>query len=194
MTSNMLINYTLAILFLPLLSFIILIFVSRRLPRQGDWVAIGSVLITLVLSLAMFGSMLLSNDSGFSYEASIDWMDLGAFLIQLGFLIDNITIVMLLVVALISTMTHVFSIKYMAGDIRYSRYYAYLGLFTFSMNGIILSNNLFSLYIFWELVGVERLGGDPGAPAVASFVAHRRFPADVEACLLYTSPSPRDRG
>ena len=151
----MLINYALGILFLPLLSFIILILVGKRLPRQGDWVAIGSVLITLILSLAMFGSMLLSHDPGFSHEASIEWMDLGAFRIELGFLIDNITIVMLLVVALISTMTHVFSIKYMAGDIRYSRYYAYLGLFTFSMNGIVLANNLFSLYIFWELVGVS---------------------------------------
>ena len=151
----MLINYALGILFLPLLSFIILILAGKRLPRQGDWVAIGSVLITLILSLAMFGSMLLSHDPGFSHEASIEWMDLGAFRIELGFLIDNITIVMLLVVALISTMTHVFSIKYMAGDIRYSRYYAYLGLFTFSMNGIVLANNLFSLYIFWELVGVS---------------------------------------
>ena len=151
----MLINYALGILFLPLLSFIILILAGKRLPRQGDWVAIGSVLITLVLSLAMFGSMLLSHDPGFSHEASIEWMDLGAFRIEVGFLIDNITIVMLLVVALISTMTHVFSIKYMAGDIRYSRYYAYLGLFTFSMNGIVLANNLFSLYIFWELVGVS---------------------------------------
>jgi len=152
----MLINYALGILFLPLLSFIILILSGKRLPRQGDWVAIGSVIITLVLSLAMFGSMLLSHDPGLSHEASIDWMDLGAFRIEVGFLIDNITIVMLLVVALISTMmTHVFSIKYMAGDIRYSRYYAYLGLFTFSMNGIVLANNLFSLYIFWELVGVS---------------------------------------
>jgi NADH-quinone oxidoreductase subunit L len=103
----------------------------------------------------MFGSMLLSHDPGFSHEASIDWIDLGVFRIEVGFLIDNITIVMLLVVALISTMTHVFSIKYMAGDIRYSRYYAYLGLFTFSMNGIVLANNLFSLYMFWELVGVS---------------------------------------
>jgi len=154
-TGDMLINYALGILFLPLLSFIILILAGKRLPRQGDWVAIGSVLITLILSLAMFGSMLLSHDPGFSHEASIEWMDLGAFRIELGFLIDNITIVMLLVVALISTMTHVFSIKYMAGDIRYSRYYAYLGLFTFSMNGIVLANNLFSLYIFWELVGVS---------------------------------------
>ena len=155
MTGDMLINYALGILFFPLISFIILIFVGKRLPRQGDIVAIGSILLTLILSLAMFGSMLLSKDPGFRHEASFTWMDLGDFKIKLGFLIDNITIIMLLVVSLISTMTHIFSTKYMEGDIRYSRYYAYLGLFTFSMNGIVLANNLISLYIFWELVGVS---------------------------------------
>jgi NADH-quinone oxidoreductase subunit L len=62
---------------------------------------------------------------------------------------------MLLVVALISTCTHIFSLKYLEGDIRYSRYFAYLGLFTFSMNGIVLANNLISMYMSWELVGVS---------------------------------------
>ena len=62
---------------------------------------------------------------------------------------------MLLVVALISTCTHIFSTQYLKGDIRYSRYFAYLGLFTFSMNGIVLANNLMSMYMFWELVGVS---------------------------------------
>ena len=118
MTGDMLINYALGILFFPLLSFIILIFVGKRLPRQGDIVAIGSILLTLILSLAMFGSMLLSKDPGFRHEASFTWMDLGDFKIKLGFLIDNITIIMLLVVSLISTMTHIFSTKYMEGDIR----------------------------------------------------------------------------
>jgi NADH-quinone oxidoreductase subunit L len=155
MTGDMLINYALGILFLPLVSFIILIFLGKRLPRQGDIVAIGTIVFTLILSLAMFGSMLLSHDPLFNHEASFTWMDLGDFKIELGFLIDNITIIMLLVVSLISTMTHIFSTKYMEGDIRYSRYYAYLGLFTFSMNGIVLANNLVSLYIFWELVGVS---------------------------------------
>jgi len=62
---------------------------------------------------------------------------------------------MLLVVALISTMSHLFSIKYMEGDPLYSRYYAYLSLFTFSMNGIVLANNFMLLYMSWELVGVS---------------------------------------
>ncbi len=155
MTGNILIDYSLLILFLPLAAFMVNLLFGKRLPRQGDWVSIGAVLITLALSGAMFVIMLFSGDAHFKTEASFLWMDLGDFKIELGFLVDNITIVMLLVVALISSMTHIFSIEYLKGDIRYSRYYAYLGLFTFSMNGIVLANNLISLYIFWELVGVS---------------------------------------
>jgi len=155
MTGNMFIDYSLLILFLPLMAFTIQIFIGKRLPRQGDWVSIGAVIITLILAIAMFASMLFGHNPEFSQEASFTWLDMGAFKIELGFLVDNITITMLLVVALISTMTHIFSLKYMEGDIRYSRYFAYLGLFTFSMNGIVLANNLVSMYMFWELVGVS---------------------------------------
>ena len=149
------IQFSLLILLLPLAAFVVQIFFGKRLPRQGDWVSISAVGITLILSLIMFATMLSSYDSGFSKEASFTWIDMGSFSIQLGFLIDNITIIMLVVVALISTCTHIFSLEYMAGDIRYSRYFAYLGLFTFSMNGIVLANNLISMYMSWELVGVS---------------------------------------
>ncbi len=155
MTGNMIIDYALLILFLPLAAFIIQIFFGKRLPRQGDWVATGAVVITLILASAMFAAMLFSHDPDFVLETSFTWINMSAFKVELGFLIDNITITMLLVVALISTMTHIFSLKYLAGDIRYSRYYAYLGLFTFSMNGIVLANNLIAMYMFWELVGVS---------------------------------------
>ncbi len=155
MTGNMIMDYSILILFLPLAAFTIQIFIGKKLPRQGDWVSISAILITLVLSVAMFTSMLIGHDPHFSQQASFTWLDMGSFKIELGFLVDNITIVMLLVVALVSSMTHIFSIKYMEGDIRYSRYYAYLGLFTFSMNGIVLANNLISMYMFWELVGVS---------------------------------------
>ena len=155
MTENIFIDYSLLILFLPLVSFLILVFTGKRLPRQGDWVGIGAILTTLALSISMFVSMLIEYEPGFSHEASFSWINLSAFQVDLGFLVDNITIIMLLVVSLISSMTHIFSTKYLEGDIRYSRYYAYLGLFTFSMNGIVLANNLISLYMFWELVGVS---------------------------------------
>ena len=152
---NMFILYSLFILFLPLLAFLIQIFVGKRLPCQGDWVSIGAISITLVLAILMFISMISRYDPEFSNEASFTWLDMGEFKIRLGFLVDNITIIMLLVVALISTCTHIFSTQYLKGDIRYSRYFAYLGLFTFSMNGIVLANNLMSMYMFWELVGVS---------------------------------------
>jgi NADH-quinone oxidoreductase subunit L len=64
-----------------------------------------------------------------------------------------LTAIMLVVVTLISFLVHLFSSEYMKGDVRYARYFAYLGVFTFSMLGIVIGNNLFALYIFWELVG-----------------------------------------
>ena len=164
---NTFINYSLIILLLPLAAFLVQIFVGKRLPRQGDWVSILAIVTTLVLSLYMFTSMilryvsahgdevLLKAAANWKEEISIKWLDMGSFSIELGILIDNVTIIMLLVVTLISTCTHIFSTKYLEGDIRYSRYFAYLGLFTFSMNGIVLSNNLMSMYMFWELVGVS---------------------------------------
>ena len=154
-SGNIITDFSLLILFLPLLAFIINIIFGKRLPRQGDWVSVGAILITLILSLSLLMNMLMNWDSDFSHEAVIPWIDLGAFKITLGFWVDNITVVMLVVVSLISSMTHIFSLEYMKGDIRYNRYYAYLGLFTFSMNGIVLANNVMSLYIFWELVGVS---------------------------------------
>ncbi len=152
---NIFIQYALLIYFLPLAAFLVQIFIGKRLPRKGDWVSIGAVLLTLVLSLAMFASLLLDMNPDFHQEASFTWLDLGQFKIQVGFLIDTVTIIMLLVVSLISSASHIFSIKYLEGDPRYSRYYAYLSLFTFSMNGIVLSNNLLLLYVSWELVGLS---------------------------------------
>ena len=107
------INYSLLILFLPLVAFVIQIFFGKRLPRQGDWVSIGAISITLILAITMFVKMLLDYDPEFSKEASFVWLDMGAFNIRLGFLVDNITIIMLLVVALISTCTHIFSTQYL---------------------------------------------------------------------------------
>ncbi len=155
MIENSYIQNSLIILFLPLVAFVIQIFLGKRLPRQGDWVSISAIVTTLILSLYMFVSMLQGYDSNFTQEWSFKWINMGSFVVELGVLVDNVTIIMLTVVTLVSTCTHIFSTKYLEGDIRYSRYFAYLGLFTFSMNGIVLSNNLMSMYMFWELVGVS---------------------------------------
>ena len=155
MIENPMILLPLLILFLPLLSFLVLIFFGKRLPRQGDWIAVGSILLTFFFAVYLFVQMLINYNPDFSNSASFSWIDLGAFKINLGILIDNLTIVMLLIVTLVSSCTHIFSLEYMKGDIRYNRYYAYLGLFTFSMNGIVLADNLISMYMSWELVGVS---------------------------------------
>jgi len=149
------INFGILILVLPLLAFVVQIFLGKRLPRQGDWVSVGAVVLTLCLSLAMFAVMLLLYNYDFEQETSWEWFDLGVMSMEIGVLIDNITVVMLVVVAVVSSLVHIYSIGYMKGDPRYSRYFAYLSLFTFSMNGIVLSNNLFSIFMFWELVGLS---------------------------------------
>ncbi len=75
--------------------------------------------------------------------------------IDMGILLDPISAMMLVVVTLVSLMVHIYSLGYMKGEERFTTYYAYLGLFTFSMLGLVLSSNIFQIYIFWELVGVS---------------------------------------
>ncbi len=75
--------------------------------------------------------------------------------INIGAMIDPITAMMLVVVSFISLLVHIYSLAYLKGEKRFATYYAFLGLFTFSMLGLVLSSNIFQLYIFWELVGVS---------------------------------------
>jgi len=75
--------------------------------------------------------------------------------IDMGIVIDPISVMMLVVVTFISLMVHIYSLGYMKGDERFPTYYAFLGLFTFSMLGLVVSSNIFQIYIFWELVGVS---------------------------------------
>ncbi len=149
------ITAALFILFLPLLAFVLQLFFGKRLPRNGDFIGIGTVLTTLFIAIGMLVTVLLEFNPDFQITAAFNWINLGRFTVDLGFLIDNITVVMLVVVAIISSASHIYSTRYMEGDEYYHRYYAYLGLFTFSMNGIVLAHNLVSLYIFWELVGLS---------------------------------------
>ncbi len=75
--------------------------------------------------------------------------------IDIGLIIDPISVMMLVVVTFISLMVHIYSLGYIKGEERFPTYYSFLGLFTFSMLGLVLSSNIFQIYIFWELVGVS---------------------------------------
>lgn len=142
------------ILFIPLLGFLILILFGKRLPRQGDWLGTGFLATTLLLSLWLLFTKISSHSSEV-FVSGVTWALIGDHSFTLELMIDNLTVVMLVVVTLVSTLVHLFSIAYMKEDVRYSRYYAYLGLFSFSMLGIVLTANLLLMYIFWELVGIS---------------------------------------
>lgn len=143
-------------LFLPLLAFGINILVGKRLPRKGDWISIAAILSSFSLALAIFTYMLFVRyDPTFSVEWKWTWISLHGFEIELGILVDNLTIMMAFIVTLVSALVHIYSISYMKDDPRYNRYFAFLSLFSFSMLIIVLSNNLFGLYIGWELVGIS---------------------------------------
>ncbi|HCY77384.1 MAG TPA: NADH-quinone oxidoreductase subunit L [Ignavibacteriales bacterium] len=154
MTENSIINISLAILFLPLLGFVVTLLLGKKVKSIYLFEVF---LITVVLIASIF--LAFSKLSYFIDDkivAELEWFRLSDTLVfNLGFLLDNITVLMLFVVALISALVHYFSIAYMKGDERYNRYFAYLGIFTFSMNGIVLTNNILMMYIFWELVGLS---------------------------------------
>ncbi|KPK93833.1 NADH-quinone oxidoreductase subunit L [bacterium SM23_31] len=140
---------------LPLLTFIIQIFFGNRLPRKGDWVVVGAMFIDLALALVIFGNVIYKYNPDFRAVLQFDWISLGGQDFPLGFVLDNVTAVMLVVVTLVSALIFLYSIGYMKGDPLYSRYFAYLSFFAFSMLGVVLFENLFGIYICWELVGLS---------------------------------------
>lgn len=149
------ISAALGIWLIPLLAFVIQIFAGRRLPRQGDWVSIGAILISLVMSLGLLVTALTHYDPDFAVGATADWLTLGTRVFAVGILLNNLSIIMAVIVCLISALVHIYSVGYMHGDPRYARYFGYLSLFSFSMLGIVLADNLLVLYASWELVGLS---------------------------------------
>ena len=157
----------LAVLLLPLLSFGLQLILPKRIDKIKVYISSFIMLISLLLSshalLQIYNSSKMSIMDKLSFALTnsalsnieFSWVSLPDLQINFGVLSDSMAVLMLFVVSLISLLVHIFSIEYMKGDKRFSRYFAYLGLFTFSMNGIVLSNNLFFTFVFWELVGVS---------------------------------------
>ncbi|MGK9370125.1 NADH-quinone oxidoreductase subunit L [Melioribacter sp. Ez-97] len=159
MTESLLVNLSVIILFLPLLGFTTLIFFGKKIPKLYLF-EVGILFGALILSIiVMYGKLAYFIDT--DIISKFTWITFGAaplsgnVNIELGIKIDNLTVIMLFVVNLISSLVHLYSIEYMRGDKRYTRYFAYLGIFTFSMLGIVLTDNILMMYIFWELVGLS---------------------------------------
>ncbi len=155
-------NYIAWIPLLPLLGFVILgLFGKKYFNNQGGIVATLLMLVSTVLSLyAAWQYFFVSGKLNGVYQKinalNINWLQFSENVsINIGILLDPISVMMLVVVSFVSLMVHIFSLGYMKGEERFSTYYAFLGLFTFSMLGLVVSGNLFQMYMFWELVGVS---------------------------------------
>jgi NADH-quinone oxidoreductase subunit L len=147
-----------AIFLIPLLGFLIQIFFGEKMPRKGDFVPTGAIGISAVLAIYLGVQMFKTWDPGLCYESiknglTWKWLDYGVCKLHAGILLDNAAIIMLMMVTVVSFCIHLFSIGYMHGDKYYPRFFAYLGLFCFSMLGLVVSDNLLFMFIFWELVG-----------------------------------------
>jgi NADH-quinone oxidoreductase subunit L len=123
--------------------------ITLFLARKGTAAAAVSVLASAVvlagaLSLALGGAR---------FTGSVEWLRFGSFAISLGFKFDDIAALMLLIVGVVGLCVHVFSLGYMGDDPAKARYFGGLSIFMFSMIGIVLADNLFMMFIFWELVG-----------------------------------------
>ncbi len=144
-------NYLL-IPFLPLAAFLINILLGKSLIRdKAHWVSNLAVFGSWVVSMMTVAEVL----QGRTINADLyTWISSGGFKVSVGFLVDPLTAVMLVVVTTCSTLIHIYSAGYMHGDKGYYRFFSYLSLFTFSMLMLVMANNFLQLYFGWEAVGL----------------------------------------
>jgi NADH-quinone oxidoreductase subunit L len=135
------------ILFTPLLAAAMIALVTERSKKLSSYLSVVAVAVSFVTSLTVF--------VGPVGNGSLNWINLGDFQISIGYQIDGLSKMMLLVVTGIGLLIHIYSLGYMSDDPGRSRYFASLSLFMFSMLGIVLANNFIMMFIFWELVGVN---------------------------------------
>ncbi len=128
--------------------FAVLGLAKRNFPRQ-DYLSTFAMLVALGCSL-----LLIQEVTSDPTPLTVEWLSLGSVNFSMGFYLDSVTVIMLIVVTLVSSLVHIFSIGYMHGDPRYPRFFAFLSLFSFSMLFLVVSDNLLGIYIGWELVGL----------------------------------------
>ena len=155
-------EYTILILLLPLASFLVLGLAGMKM-RPAAAGAIGTAVLAVVALLSYwtaFEYFSAGRDAAGVFPTLIPWNTVwlpigGALHIDLGILLDPISVMMLVVISTVSLMVHIYSLGYMKGERGFQRYYAFLSLFTMSMIGLVVATNIFQMYLFWELVGVS---------------------------------------
>src|SRR5580692_6608603 len=138
------------ILFLPLLAAVVITLFFQRNPRLSAFLSVAAVLASFVMSVGLLAAFL----QGRALDVSVTWLQVGLLHIDFGLHFDALSLLMLLVATGVGSAIHIYSIGYMHNDPAYARFFACMSLFTFSMLGIVLSNNFFQMFVFWELVGL----------------------------------------
>jgi NADH-quinone oxidoreductase subunit L len=155
-------SYIALIPLLPLAGFVLLGLFGRKYFKKSSGI-IGTMLLLVSTVLALYTAyqyFFVDGKINGTYQSitavKYTWLSFSEKVsIDMGIVLDPISVMMLVVVTFVSLMVHIFSLGYMKGEERFGTYYAFLGLFTFSMLGLIISTNLFQIYIFWELVGAS---------------------------------------
>lgn len=154
-------EYCSIILLLPLFVFLLLGLAGHKMTHRtaGLIGTTGLFIVALLSYFTAFTYFSMPRVEG-EYPTIIPfnfvWLNFTEHLhIDLGFLVDPLSVMMLVVVSTVSLMVHIYSMGYMHGEVGFQRYYAFLSLFTFSMLGLVVATNIFQMYIFWELVGVS---------------------------------------
>ena len=155
-------EYTILILLLPLLSFLFLGLGGMKLKPAAAGLVGTAVLgvVTLLSCCTAFEYFTAGRDAAGMFPTLIPWntvwLPISRTLhIDMGILLDPISVMMLVVISTVSLMVHIYSFGYMKGERGFQRYYAFLSLFTMSMLGLVVATNIFQMYLFWELVGVS---------------------------------------
>ncbi len=143
---------------LPLAGFAVLgLFGRKYFPRSSGVIGTGLVLVSTALAFWVayqYFSAYLAGGHREIVPVKLSWLTFSpGFSIDMSIILDPISVIMIVVVTFISLMVHIYSLGYMKGEARYGTYFAFLGLFTFSMLGLVLAENILETYIFWELVG-----------------------------------------
>ena len=155
-------EYTILILLLPFLSFLLIGLLGTKLKPVAAGAA-GTAVTGVVAVLCYITAFLYfgaGRDASGVFPQTVAWNSVwlpisGNLHIDLGFMLDPISVMMLVVISTVSLMVHIYSFGYMKGERGFQRYYAFLSLFTMSMLGLVVATNIFQMYIFWELVGVS---------------------------------------
>ena len=144
-----------SIFFLPVAVFIVIALLVRPFFDRYSFIAglllTGALFLAFCISVWVLLELVNGKEFGFSLYS---WLTIGSAAIEVGILLDPLTAIMLVVVTGVSLMVQIYSLGYMRGDPSFSRYFAYMSLFTAAMIGLVLSANIIQLYAFWELVGL----------------------------------------